>query len=78
MDVVRLDGVSKAFGSVRAVNAPMVWSVRGVDRALQAARGTRPAVEDLISRGAADRHPFDQHPAMRVGCVRCRTGGRAR
>ena len=36
----------------RMVNAPMVWSVRGVDRALQAARGTRPAVEDLISRGA--------------------------
>ena len=40
--------------AVRVVNAPMVWSVRGVDRALQAARGTRPAVEDLISRGAAD------------------------
>ena len=38
--------------AVRVVNAPMVWSVRGVDRALQAARGTRPAVEDLISRGA--------------------------
>ena len=38
--------------AVRAVNAPMAWSVRGVDRALQAARGTRPAVGNLLSRGA--------------------------
>lgn len=36
--------------AVRAVNAPVLWSVRGADRALQAARNTRPAVEQRISR----------------------------
>ncbi len=36
--------------AVRAVNAPVIWSVRGVERALHAARSTRPAGAD----GAAD------------------------
>ena len=38
--------------AVRIANWPMTRSVRGVDRALQVVRDTRPAVEDLISRGA--------------------------
>lgn len=38
--------------AVRVANAPMVWSVRGVDRALQAARDTRPAFEKFLNRGA--------------------------
>lgn len=38
--------------AVRVANAPMTWSVRRVDRALQAARSTRPAVESLVTRGA--------------------------
>ena len=37
---------------VRVANWPMTRSVRGIDRALQAARETRPAVEELVSRGA--------------------------
>lgn len=38
--------------AVRMVNLPMAWSVRGVDRALESLRGARPAVNDLINRGA--------------------------
>ena len=38
--------------AVRVANWPMAWSVQRMDRALQAARDTRPAVEDLLNRGA--------------------------
>lgn len=38
--------------AMRIANWPMTRSVRGIDRALQAARETRPAVGDLMSRGA--------------------------
>jgi hypothetical protein len=38
--------------AVRMANWPLISSVRGVDRALNILRETRPAVNDLISRGA--------------------------
>ena len=38
--------------AVKAVNTPLVWSARTVDRVVDNLRSTRPAVEDLISRGA--------------------------
>ena len=38
--------------ALRLANWPVISSVRGVDRALEALRGTRPAVNELISRGA--------------------------
>ena len=38
--------------AVRVANWPLISSVRGVDRALNTLRETRPAVNDLINRGA--------------------------
>ncbi|WP_328349975.1 ferritin-like domain-containing protein [Mycobacterium sp. NBC_00419] len=38
--------------AVRLANWPLISSVRGVDRALHTLRNARPAVDDLISRGA--------------------------
>jgi len=37
---------------VKLVNLPMSWSTRGFDRALEALRGVRPALQDVVSRGA--------------------------
>lgn len=45
--------VQAATGSVvKLVNLPINWSTRGVDRAVEAVRATRPALKDLVSRGA--------------------------
>lgn len=41
-----------AGAAVRIVNAPVVWSTRSIDRAVDAARSTRPRIEALLSRGA--------------------------
>ncbi|BBZ78959.1 hypothetical protein MANY_42960 [Mycolicibacterium anyangense] len=38
--------------AVRMANWPLISSVRGADRALHTLRGARPAVDELISRGA--------------------------
>ena len=38
--------------AVRLVNAPVSWSARGLDRALDAVRATPPALSDLLNRGA--------------------------
>jgi len=38
--------------AVRMANWPLIYSTRGVDRALNTLRATRPAVNDLINRGA--------------------------
>lgn len=38
--------------AVKLVNLPMTWSTRGVDRAVEALRSTRPAFDDLVARGA--------------------------
>jgi len=38
--------------AVRMANWPLIYSARGVDRALNTLRETRPAVKDLINRGA--------------------------
>ena len=38
--------------TVRVANWPVISSVRGIDRALEALRNTRPAVDELVSRGA--------------------------
>ncbi|MEE2033420.1 ferritin-like domain-containing protein [Rhodococcus chondri] len=38
--------------AVRIVNAPVVWSARGLDRAIDAARSAGPRIETLLSRGA--------------------------
>lgn len=38
--------------AVKLVNLPMTWSTRGVDRAVEALRSTRPAIDDLVARGA--------------------------
>ena len=38
--------------AVRLANWPLIYSTRGVDRALNTLRETRPAVKDLINRGA--------------------------
>lgn len=38
--------------AVKLATLPMTWSTRGVDRALEALRGARPAFEGLVSRGA--------------------------
>lgn len=38
--------------AVRVVNMPMEWSMRRADRAVQAVRNTRPAFEDMLTRGA--------------------------
>ncbi|CAN5474847.1 hypothetical protein BH11ACT7_BH11ACT7_41700 [soil metagenome] len=37
--------------AVKLANLPMTWSYRGVDRAVEAIRGTRPTLENLLSRG---------------------------
>lgn len=37
--------------AVKLFNLPASWSARGLDRAVDAVRSTRPAVEDLIERG---------------------------
>lgn len=41
--------------AVKAVNLPITWSTRGLDRALNALRRTPPALEDLADRSAAAR-----------------------
>lgn len=38
--------------AVRLVNTPVIWSARGLDRAIDVARTTRPRIESLLSRGA--------------------------
>jgi hypothetical protein len=38
--------------AVRLVNLPVSWSARGVDRAVEALRATRPALNELRNRGA--------------------------
>lgn len=38
--------------AVRAVNMPIVWTTRGVDRTVEALRSTGPAFNDLVNRGA--------------------------
>ncbi|EME66437.1 hypothetical protein G352_04770 [Rhodococcus ruber BKS 20-38] len=41
-----------AGAAVRIVNIPVMWSTRGIDRAIDAARSTRPALGSLLARGA--------------------------
>ncbi|ANZ26127.1 hypothetical protein A4U64_16680 [Rhodococcus sp. WB1] len=41
-----------AGAAVRIVNLPVTWSARGIDRAIDAARSTRPAFGALLARGA--------------------------
>jgi hypothetical protein len=41
-----------AGATVKVLNLPVLWSTRGFDKALEAARGVRPAIEDLVNRGA--------------------------
>ncbi|MGX7729006.1 ferritin-like domain-containing protein [Rhodococcus sp. 2H158] len=41
-----------AGAAVRIVNLPVMWSTRGIDRAIDAARSTRPALGALLARGA--------------------------
>lgn len=41
-----------AGAAVRMVNTPMSWSAKGLDRALDAARGTGPRIGRLLGRGA--------------------------
>ncbi len=41
-----------AGAAVRLVNTPVVWSTRGIDRAIDAARSTRPRIESILTRGA--------------------------
>jgi hypothetical protein len=50
--LVRTPLQAAAGVAVKAVNTPLVWSARTVDRVVDNFRSTRPAVEDLISRGA--------------------------
>lgn len=38
--------------AVKLVNIPVTWSTRSLDRALDRVRGTRPALEELLARGA--------------------------
>ena len=38
--------------AVKLVNAPVSWSTRGLDRAVQTVRAAPPALGDLLSRGA--------------------------
>lgn len=50
---LRRTPVQAAAGSVvKLVNLPINWSTRGVDRAVDAVRSTRPALKELVSRGA--------------------------
>jgi hypothetical protein len=37
--------------AIKAVNVPITWTTRGVDRTIEALRNARPAVDDLVSRG---------------------------
>lgn len=49
---LRRTPVQAAAGlAVKIANLPVTWSYRGVDRALETLRSTRPAVENLLSRG---------------------------
>lgn len=41
-----------AGAAVRLVNTPVTWSARGIDRAIDVARSTRPRIESLLSRSA--------------------------
>ncbi|NCL75851.1 ferritin-like domain-containing protein [Rhodococcus sp. YH1] len=41
-----------AGAAVRIVNLPVTWSARGIDRAIDATRSTRPALGALLARGA--------------------------
>ncbi|MEV4633335.1 ferritin-like domain-containing protein [Rhodococcus coprophilus] len=38
--------------AVRLVNTPVTWSSRGLDRAIDVARSTRPRIESILTRGA--------------------------
>jgi hypothetical protein len=38
--------------AVKLVNLPVEWSARGIDRAADALRSARPAINDLVGRGA--------------------------
>lgn len=38
--------------AMKLVNLPVSWSARGLDRAVEALRGTRPAFNELVNRGA--------------------------
>ncbi|MGN6338036.1 ferritin-like domain-containing protein [Mycobacterium sp.] len=38
--------------AVKLVNLPVEWSTRGIDRAADALRSARPAINDLVGRGA--------------------------
>lgn len=38
--------------AVRLINTPVTWSTRGLDRAIDVARSTRPRIESLLTRGA--------------------------
>ncbi|KAA1251115.1 ferritin-like domain-containing protein [Mycobacterium simiae] len=50
---LRRTPLQAAAGSiVKLVNLPVNWSARGVDRAVEAVRATRPAFNDWVSRGA--------------------------
>ncbi len=50
---LRRTPVQAATGSVvKLFNLPLNWSTRGVDRAVEAVRSTRPAIKDLVNRGA--------------------------
>jgi hypothetical protein len=50
---LRRTPVQAAAGSVvKLVNLPINWSTRGVDRAVEAVRSSRPALKELVSRGA--------------------------
>jgi hypothetical protein len=50
---LRRTPVQAATGSVvKLVNLPIDWSTRGVDRVVEAVRATRPALRELVSRGA--------------------------
>ncbi len=41
-----------AGAAVRWMNTPVSWSTMGIDRAMDAARSTRPRISQLLSRGA--------------------------
>jgi hypothetical protein len=38
--------------TIKLINLPVTWTTRGVDKALEAARGVRPAFEGLVDRGS--------------------------
>ena len=50
---LRRTPIQAAVGlAVRLANLPMAWSVRSADRAVQAVRNSRPAFDELMTRGA--------------------------